>query len=70
MTPLLAINLHSLFALQYLDPGAGSVVVQVVIAGIAGLAAVTKFYWGRIKGVLHHAPRDGSESELTPTSRS
>ena len=48
MTPPLLANLPALFVLQYLDPGAGSVVVQVLVAGIVGAAAVTKFYWKRI----------------------
>ena len=33
---------------QYLDPGAASVIVQVVIAGIVGVAAFVKFNWARI----------------------
>ena len=69
MTPLLAINLHGLFILQYLDPGAGSVVVQVVVAGIVGFVAVTKFYWSRITRLFHRGRRDEAESELTAASR-
>jgi len=37
---------------QYLDPGAGSIVVQAVIAGVLGVATVVKLYWGKIKGLL------------------
>ena len=36
-------------AAQYLDPGASSVIVQVVIAGLIGVAAVLRLYWGRLK---------------------
>lgn len=35
---------------QYLDPGAGSVLVQVLIAVVVGASAVVKIYWGRISG--------------------
>ena len=37
---------------QYLDPGAGSVMVQVIIAGVIGVATVVKLYWSRIKGLF------------------
>jgi hypothetical protein len=55
----MTIAAHSigLFALQYLDPGAGSIVVQVVVAGIVGLAAVTKFYWTRISSFFNRSSR-------------
>ena len=39
-------------AAQYLDPGASSVIVQVVIAGLIGVAAVVRLYWGRIKAFI------------------
>ena len=35
---------------QYVDPGTGSVIIQIVIAGVVGLAAVLRLYWGRITG--------------------
>ncbi|MFZ5625259.1 MAG: hypothetical protein ACOY71_12695 [Gemmatimonadota bacterium] len=36
-------------AAQYLDPGGSSILVQVLLAGIAGVAALLKLYWGRIR---------------------
>ena len=39
-------------AAQYLDPGASSVIVQVIIAGLVGVAAVVRLYWGRIKAFI------------------
>ena len=36
-------------ALAYLDPGTGSIMLQGLLAGIAGLAVVSKLYWHRIK---------------------
>jgi len=36
-------------AAQYLDPGASSVIIQVIIAGLIGVAAVLRLYWGRLK---------------------
>ena len=39
-------------AAQYLDPGASSVIVQVIIAGLIGVAAVVRLYWSRIKAFI------------------
>lgn len=33
----------------YLDPGTGSYVVQMIIAGLLGAAFAVKMYWLRIK---------------------
>jgi hypothetical protein len=37
---------------QYLDPGAGSVIVQAVIAVVVGVAATVKLYWRQISAFL------------------
>lgn len=37
-------------AYAYLDPGTGSYIFQLLIAGAVGLAFVVKIFWGRIKG--------------------
>jgi hypothetical protein len=53
--------------LAYIDPGTGSVLVQALIAAIAGIAVTTRLYWERIKVFLglasptdegRDAPRD------------
>jgi hypothetical protein len=36
--------------LAYLDPGTGSMVLQMLIGGIAGVVAFAKFRWGTVKG--------------------
>lgn len=41
---------------QYLDPGAGSVMVQVIVAAVIGVATVVKLYWSRIKGLFRRRP--------------
>lgn len=38
---------------QYLDPGSGSILIQVLIGGLVGLVAALKLYWGKISGLLH-----------------
>jgi NAD/NADP transhydrogenase beta subunit len=37
---------------QYLDPGAGSIIVQSVIAVAIGTTAAIKIYWRRIAALL------------------
>jgi hypothetical protein len=32
----------------YLDPGAGSIVIQTIVAGILGFLVALKVFWGRI----------------------
>lgn len=39
-------------AMAYLDPAAGSLILQVLLGGIAGLALVIKLFWRRLLGLL------------------
>ena len=53
------VSLHA----QYLDPGSSSILVQVLLGGVVGIAAVLKFYWSKIRGVLSWSkkpPLDGA----------
>lgn len=36
-------------AFSYIDPGAGSMLLQLLLAGAAGLLIALKLYWKRIK---------------------
>ena len=46
---------------QYLDPGAGSIIVQAVIAVIVGVAATTKIYWYRISDFFDRRSKEKGE---------
>lgn len=35
--------------LEYLDPGSGSILVQMVIAALAGVAVAISIFWKKIK---------------------
>jgi len=37
------------FSYAYLDPGTGSYIFQLLIAGLFGLLFVLKIYWNRVK---------------------
>lgn len=44
----------------YLDPGTGSMVLQLIVGGAAGLLAFLKFRWRVVKGWLHREKGTGS----------
>ena len=50
--------------LAYLDPGAGSFVIQALVAMVAGIAVTVKVYWHRIKGWFGFEMPDEDASEL------
>jgi hypothetical protein len=50
--------------LAYLDPGAGSMVVQAVVAGLAGVAVVAKLGWRRLTSRI--PPSSASERKDRP----
>lgn len=33
----------------YIDPGSGSILLQLILGGIAGVGVVVKLYWDRVK---------------------
>lgn len=39
-------------AAAYIDPGAGSLILQGIVGALATLAAVVATSWGRIRGLL------------------
>ncbi len=39
-------------AFAYMDPGSGSFVVQMIIAGLVGASVTIKMYWHRLKGIF------------------
>ncbi len=52
-------------ALAYLDPGTGSMVLQLLLGGIAGAVVILKLYWRRFVGLFRgNAPE---ESEHSPS---
>ena len=42
----------------YLDPGSGSMLLQVMLGGFAALGVVGKLYWHRLLELLGKRPRD------------
>jgi hypothetical protein len=48
----------------YLDPGSGSMLVQLLLGGVAGAAVVVKLGWERFKGIFR------SSDSKDPTAES
>ena len=47
----------------YLDPGSGSMLVQLLLGGVAGAAVVMKLGWERFKGMF----RSSQQEQTKPT---
>jgi membrane protein implicated in regulation of membrane protease activity len=50
----------------YLDPGTGSMILQVLLGGFAGLALAGKLYWRRfleVIGVRTETPEDAEPAD-------
>ena len=39
--------------LAYLDPGSGSMILQIIAGGMAAVAVTAKLYWNRLLRFLH-----------------
>ena len=52
----------------YLDPGTGSILLQGLIAGIAGGLVVFKLYWARMKAFFspNKKEQQGGDHDIDP----
>lgn len=50
-------------ALAYLDPGSGSMMLQLLLGGIAGVAVVLKLYWNAFASLFR---RKKQQNNSTP----
>jgi hypothetical protein len=41
---------HDLLA--YLDPGSGSMIIQILVGGLAAVGVAVKLYWRRLVGLF------------------
>ena len=51
--------------LAYLDPGSGSMILQMLAGGLAAVAVVAKLYWGRLLKFL----RIRKDEEESPSEK-
>lgn len=57
VTALVVMLLVALPAHAYLDPASGSIFLQLLLGGVAGVALFFKLTWHKIRGVLRREPR-------------
>lgn len=74
MTLAFVLTLTTLFygmsssaAYAYLDPGTGSMILQVLLGGLAGLALAGRFYWQRF--LVFIGVRSDQAEDEDPNSR-
>lgn len=53
LLPVIIVLLASPKAYAYLDPGAGSIVLQIILGGLAGVGLAWKLFWHRLRGRAH-----------------
>ena len=46
----------------YLDPGSGSMIIQILLGGLAGLAVLARMFWHRIGGIFGFGKRADDEA--------
>ena len=39
--------------LSYIDPASGSMLLQIILGGVAAMAVALKMWWGRVLRFLH-----------------
>jgi hypothetical protein len=53
--------------LSYIDPGTGSMLLQVILGGLAAALVGLKVFWGRLLGFLRIRRRDAEpKTRSTP----
>ncbi|MDH3787519.1 MAG: hypothetical protein OES53_03035 [Xanthomonadales bacterium] len=59
-----ALLLSSEPVLAYLDPGTGSMMLQVILGGIAAVGVALKLYWHKLRVALGFRGKDKPENEF------
>lgn len=55
-------------AQAYLDPGSGSMLLQIILGGLAGLVVLVKLYWARLRAWLQ-SRRGAARRSSKPPAR-
>ncbi len=57
-------------ALAYIDPAAGSLLLQVLLGGVAGILVIGKLYYRKLMMLLGRRPRDATPEPADGERRS
>lgn len=58
------ILIMSVNANAYLDPGTGSMLLQVILGGVAAVGVAVKLYWHKMRVALGSKEKEKPEDEL------
>jgi len=50
--------------MAYLDPGSGSILIQMLVAGLLGAGLLIRSQWAKIKKLFGMKPRNEGEDDL------
>ena len=50
-------------AVAYLDPGTGSMLLQVILGGVAAVGVAIKLYWHKLRAAFGMAKKEEPEEE-------
>jgi hypothetical protein len=65
--PIVTLFVPQLFVIAYLDPGSGSLILQLVLAGIMGAGILVKVFWKKLKSLFTRKPvKKEDDTELQP----
>jgi hypothetical protein len=59
----LFVAMSSSSSYAYLDAGTGSMILQVLLGGVAGLMIVGKLYWYKFRSMIGFPPKSSSAPE-------
>ena len=52
-------------AMAYLDPGTGSMLLQVILGGLAAVGVALKLYWYKIRAAIGLGKKPDAEGDST-----
>lgn len=50
-------------AQAYIDPGAGAMLIQLVVGGVSGLLVILRLYWKKCKSLFYKNKKESVEPE-------
>ena len=53
--------------IAYLDPGTGSLILQALVASLAGAVVAITAYWQKIRTFFRRSPRNSEPSDNAPS---
>lgn len=64
MIAVLFVGISTSNAYAYLDPGTGSIILQVLLGGVAGVALAGKLYWHKFLSLFGMGKRSDASEEV------